>query len=132
MWRYTSWSPGPTKELMAESRLSPTLFWDHPGFRPREARVTSTHSGITPTSRLQRPQEKMPHLQNRTSTAGWVSTDDVSEAQREAVICPWSQSSSVAKLAAPPVTDTFLCSTCILLTARRQAPWGQSLHLLSP
>lgn len=60
----------PTKELMVESLLPPTLCWDHPGFCPREARVPAPHSGITPTSRLHRPQERMAHLQNRTSMAG--------------------------------------------------------------
>lgn len=104
---------------MVECQLPPTLCWDHPGFCPGEARLTSPHSGITPSSRLHRPQERKSHPQNRTSMAG-------SEAQREAVTCPWRQSSSEAKLAAPLVTDTFLCSTCILLTARGHAPRGQS------
>ena len=41
--------------------------------------------------------------------AGQDSADDNAEAQKETVLCPRSQSSSVAKPAAPLITDTFLC-----------------------
>lgn len=50
---------------------------------------------------------------------------------REKVTCPRSQS-SVTKQAASLITDTFLCSTCILLTASGHAPQGQGLNSLSP
>lgn len=113
-------------------QLPPTLLWAHPGFRSREAQLHFHSLWGRPHPQVPRAAGKDSHIYKTEIPwqvwALWMAALRL----REKVTCPRSQSSSVAKLAASLITDTFLYSTCILLTARGPAPRGRGLNFLSP
>lgn len=107
-----SLSPG----LKKEPNTSPTRFL-RPSRLPTQARQLHLHLRLAlPNPRLHGPQDRTVTPTEQTLQDNTLQTSILRCTKR--YLLKGSQVLS-GKLATSPVTDTFLCSTCILLTVRR-------------